>query len=101
MSVRSYKIRNERIRGTTKVGAIVRKPRKEYVVELVWECDEKTGARRGKEGDVNECTGKKEDRNAKEKGLSADDVCDRATWRVCHPKSGNKMKEMKKLPVIQ
>ena len=61
---------------------------------MVWTRDEKRGTLRGKEGDGNESTGEKEERNRpkrrwldrvrddiKEKGLSADEVCDRATWR--------------------
>ena len=43
------KIRNERIRGTTKVGEIAEHPGKE--VEVVWACDDKKGALRRKEGD--------------------------------------------------
>ena len=61
---------------------------------MVWACDAKRGTIRRKEGDGNESTGEKEERNTfkrrwldkvkddiKEKGLSADDVYDRATWR--------------------
>ena len=43
------KIRNERIRGTTSVGNRNESPGTE--VEVVWACDEKIGALRGKEGD--------------------------------------------------
>ena len=49
------KIRNERIRGTTKVGEITKiGPGKE--VEVVWACDEKRGTLCRKEGDGNEIT---------------------------------------------
>ena len=60
---------------------------------MVWSCDAKRGTLRRKEGDGNESTGEKEERrpkrrwldkvkdDIKEKGLSADDVYDRATWR--------------------
>ena len=63
---------------------------------MVLECDEKRGALRRKEGDGNESTGKigrpkrrwldKVKNDIKEKGLSADDVYDRATsWASeCH-----------------
>ena len=62
-------------------------------VEVVWACDEKRGTLRRKEGVGNEGTREKEERrpkrrwldkvkdDIKEKGLSADDVYDRATWR--------------------
>ena len=59
-------------------------------VELVWACDAKRGTLRRKKGDGNESTGEKEEErrwldkvkdDIKEKGLSADDVYDRATWR--------------------
>ena len=62
-------------------------------VELVWACDAKRGTLRRKKGDGNEITGEKEERrpkrrwldkvmdDIKEKGLSADDMYDRATWR--------------------
>ena len=53
------KIRNERIRGTTKVGEITKKV---HEVEVVWACDEKRGTLRRKEGDGNESTGEKEER---------------------------------------
>ena len=58
---------------------------------MVWACDEKRGALRRKEGDRNESTGKRErpkrrwlDKvkdDIKEKGLSADEVYARVTWR--------------------
>ena len=60
---------------------------------MVRACDAKRGTLRRKEGDGNESTGEKEERKTevkmldkvkddmKEKGLSADDVYDRATWR--------------------
>ena len=52
------KIRNGRIRGTTKVGESRREsPGKE--VEVVWACVDKL---RRKEGDGNESTGEKEER---------------------------------------
>ena len=55
------KIRNERIRGTTKVGEITKNnPGKE--VEVVWACDEKRGTLRRKESNGNESTGEKEER---------------------------------------
>ena len=54
-------IRNERIRGTTKGGN-----HKEITgnkVEVVWACDGKRGTLHRKEGDGNESTGDKEERN--------------------------------------
>ena len=64
---------------------------------MVWACDEKRGALRRKEGDGNKSRikvkGRRKERrprrrwldkvkdDIKEKGLSADDVYDRATWR--------------------
>ena len=61
---------------------------------MVWACVEKREALCRKEGDGNESTGEKEERKTsnrkwldtvrdviKEKGLSADEVYDRATWR--------------------
>ncbi len=58
---------------------------------MVWACDEKRGTLGRKEGDGNESTGEKKERkrrwldkvkdDIKEKGLSADEVYDRATWR--------------------
>ena len=63
-------------------------------VKVVWSCDQKRGTLRRKEDDGNESTGgerrkrgrpkrrwldKVED-DIKEKGLSADDVYDHATW---------------------
>ena len=56
-------------------------------IEVVWACDEKRGILRRKEGDGSESTRKKEglrelDRvrdDVKEKGLSAEEVYDRAT----------------------
>ena len=62
-------------------------------VEVVWACDQKRGTLCRKECDCNECTGRRKrgrpkrrwlDKvkdDIKEKGLSADDVYDRATWR--------------------
>ena len=61
MDVRSYKIRNERIRGTTKEGEITKK-RTGKKVEVVWACDAKRGTLRMKEGNGNESTGEKEER---------------------------------------
>ena len=55
------KIRNERIRGTTKVGEIAKKLQERKEVEVVWACDEKRGALRRKEGDRNGSTREKED----------------------------------------
>ncbi len=49
------KIRNERIRRTSKVAEIVKKIQE-------WACDEKRGALRGKKGDGNESTIEKEER---------------------------------------
>ena len=58
---------------------------------MVWAYDEKRGTLRRKEGDIIESTEEEERRkrrwldnvkdDIKEKGLSADDVYDRATWR--------------------
>ena len=52
---------------------------------MVWACDVKRGALRRKERDGNESTGEKvQDKvndDIKEKGVSADEVYDRATWR--------------------
>ena len=56
------KIRNERIKGTTKVGASQIKSREG--VEVVWACDEKRGVVGRKDGDGNESTGEKEKRKA-------------------------------------
>ena len=53
------KVRNERIKGTTKVGG---KSGKEF--EVVWACDEKRGTLRRKEGNGNESTREKEDLRA-------------------------------------
>ena len=60
-------------------------------VEVVWACDQKRGTLCRKECDCNESTEEKEERkrrwldkvrdDIKEKGLSADDVYDHATWR--------------------
>ena len=55
------KIRNERIRGTTKVGEIKKKSTGKKV-EVVWACDAKRGTLRRKEGDGNDITGEKEER---------------------------------------
>ena len=55
------KIRNERIRGTTKVGEITKKV-PQYEVKVVWACDEKIGALRRNKGDGNESTREKEER---------------------------------------
>ena len=54
-------IRNERIRGTTKVGEN-HKESTGKEVEVVWACDEKRGTLRRREGDGNESTGEKEER---------------------------------------
>ena len=53
------KIRNERIRGTTKVGKHEEISWKE--VNVVWACDEERGTLRRQEGDGNESTGEKEE----------------------------------------
>ena len=86
------KIRNERIRGTTKVGGN-HKESTGKKVEVVWACDAKRGTLRRKEGDGNESTGRRKRGRSKrrwldkvkddikEKGMSADDVYDRATWK--------------------
>ena len=55
------KIRNERIRRTTKVAEITKRESPGKEVEVVWACDEKRGALRGKEGDRNETSGDKEE----------------------------------------
>ena len=55
------KIRNERIRGTTKVG-VNHKESTGKKVEVVWACDAKRGTLRRKEGDGNLSTGEKEER---------------------------------------
>ena len=55
------KIRNERIRGTTKVGEITKKIQ-ERRLKRNWICDEKRGMLRRKQGDGNEITGEKEAR---------------------------------------
>ena len=59
------KIRNERIRGKTKVGEITKKVQERIKVEVVWVCDAKRGTLPRKEGDGNEnieSTGEKEER---------------------------------------
>ena len=56
------KMRNERIRGTPKMGEIAKKVQEMSLMCMVWACDEKRGALRGKEGDGNEITGEKEER---------------------------------------
>ena len=53
------KIRNERIRGTTKVGGN-HKESTGKKFEVIWARDEKSGTLRRKEGDGNESTGEKE-----------------------------------------
>ena len=55
------KIRNERIRGTTKVGGN-HKESTGKKVEVVRACDAKRGTLRRKEGNGNESTGEKEER---------------------------------------
>ena len=54
------KIRNERIRRTSKVAEIVKKIQE-------WACDEKIGALRRKEGDGKESTRETEERKPEEK----------------------------------
>ena len=56
------KIRNERIRGTTKVGGGNHNESTGKKVEVVWACDAKRGTLRRKEGDGNQSTGEKEER---------------------------------------
>ena len=57
------RVRNERIRGTTKVGGNLKEsPGKE--VEVARACDEKTGALLRNKGDGNESTGEKDERKA-------------------------------------
>ena len=56
------KIRNERIRGTTKVGEITKKVQERRLFKVVWACHAKRGTLRRKEGDGNESTGEKEER---------------------------------------
>ena len=80
---------------------------------MLWACDEKRGTLHRKEGNGNESTRKKKigrsksrllDKvrdDIKEKGLSADDLYDRATWRrmlsyVAPHTNGNKMKRKMK-----
>ena len=53
------KIRNERIRGTTKMGE---KKVQERRLKWQWACDAKIGTLRRKEGDGNERSGEKEER---------------------------------------
>ena len=104
------KIRNERIRGTTKVGEIKKKVQER---RLKWyghmmKSEEHYVGRRAMEMRVQRTRkrGRPKRRwfdkvkdDIKEKGLSADEVYDRDTWRaVCHRtstphKSGNKIKE--------
>ena len=62
-------------------------------VEVAWECDETRGALHRKEGDGNEVQGRRKRGRSKrecldtarddtkEKGLSGEEVHDRATWR--------------------
>ena len=61
---------------------------------MVWACHEKRGALRRKEGDGNESAGEGRPKrrwlgnvkvDIKEKGLSADEMFDRATWRRMSP----------------
>ena len=55
------KIRNEQIRGTTKVEEIAKKVQ-DRKLKWLWACDEKRGALRRKKGDGNESTWEKEER---------------------------------------
>ena len=56
------KIRNERIRGTTRVGEITKKVQERRLKCMVWACDEKRRTLHRKEGNGNESTGEKEER---------------------------------------
>ena len=94
MDVRSYeagqdrKLKNQR---DNESGETTKKVQER--LEMVWACYAKRGTLRRKEGDGNESTGgRKRGRpkrrwldkvkdDTKEKGLSADDVYDHATWR--------------------
>ena len=60
-------IRNERIRGPTKVGEITKKVCTGKKVEVVRACDAKRVTLRRKEGDGNESKGEKEERKTYEK----------------------------------
>ena len=107
------KIRNERIRGTTKVGGITKKVqerrlkwyghvtrREEHYVgrsAMVMKVQGRSKIGRPKRRWLDKL---KDD--IKEKGLSADDVYDRATWRrmssyIDPHNNGNTMKEKKKV----
>ena len=107
------KIRNERIRGTTKVGGITKKVqerrlkwyghvtrREEHYVgrrAMVMKVQGRSRIGRPKRRWLDKL---KDD--IKEKGLSADDVYDRATWRrmssyIDPHNNGNTMKEKKKV----
>ena len=57
------KIRNERIRGPTKVGEITKKVQERRVKWYGRACDEKRLPLHRNEGDGNESTGEKEERN--------------------------------------
>ena len=110
------KIRNERIRGTTKVGDITKKVqerrlkwyghvmrREEHYVgrrAMVM----KVQGRRKRGRPMRRWLDKVKD-DINEKGLSADEVYDRATWRrmssyIAPHKSGNNMKEKKKTSLL-
>ena len=56
------KIRNERIRGTTKVGEITKKVHERRLKWYGHTCDAKRGTLHRKEGDGNASTGEKEER---------------------------------------
>ena len=81
------KIRNERIRGTTKVGEITKKVQERRVkcyghvmrIKEHYVGSESTGER--KRGRPKRRWSDKVKDDIKEKGLSADHVYDRATWR--------------------
>ena len=86
------KIRNERIRGTTKVGEITKKVqerRLKWYVRVMRREEHYVGRRamvmkvqgRRKRGTHKRRWLDKVKDDIKEKGLSADDVYDRATWR--------------------
>ena len=87
------KIRNEIIRGTTKVGEIAQKIQEIGLVEVVWACEERRGALRRNDGMEIKVQGRRKrgkpkrrwlDKvkdDIKEKELSDDEVYDRAAWR--------------------
>ena len=96
MDVRSYeagqdpKLKNKR----DNESGVIHKESTGKKIEVVWACDAKRGTLRRKEGDGNESIQGRRKRgipksrwldkvkdDIKEKGMSADDVYDRATWK--------------------